>query len=75
MPDYKSLITDRVFVLSRQYQEITGKQALLCRIPPRKIAERGVYIFADGTVLVSPDGAMEHMELLMRLASIRVREP
>lgn len=75
MPDYKSQITERLFVLSRQYTEATGKKALLCRIPPRKIAERGVYIFADGTILVSPDAAMEHMELLTKLATIRIREP
>lgn len=75
MPDYKSEITNRLAVLSRQYTEATGKKALLCRIPPRKIAERGVYIFADGTILVSPDAAIEHMELLMRLSAIKVCEP
>jgi hypothetical protein len=75
VPDYKSLITDRIYSLSRQYEETTGKRAFLCRIPPRKIAERGVYIFADGTVLVSAEGAISHMELLMNLANVRVNEP
>lgn len=69
--DYGTEIIARLKVLAKQYEEITGRKAFYCRIPP----ERGVFRFMDGTALVSPEGAISHMELLLQLAGVRVNEP